>query len=164
MACLTRPAASCWSWLLAKGVRYDRQAATVRQVERHPKAAPRISSLPTPASTGSWDRCRPVAAKLSLTLTQRSGDIQSVFAGQLLTLIWWVRWQVVLLTHPHLASVLAGNKPYITWMELCLNALCTVCALSSLSEYAGKLDNQQGSMQLICQAILETYQTLAILT
>ena len=53
MAWRTRPAASCWSWLLAKGVRYERQAATVREVERHPRAAPSTSSFPTPASTGS---------------------------------------------------------------------------------------------------------------
>ncbi len=56
-----------------------------------------------------------------------------MFAGQLSFLIWWLRWQVVLLTHPNLASVLAAAKPYMlaqTWMELCLDSLCIELSFS----------------------------------
>jgi len=52
-----------------------------------------------------------------------------------------------------------------TWMQLCPNALCkpTHCALTSLSECTGKSASEQACMQLMCQAMQETYHILAIL-
>ena len=52
-----------------------------------------------------------------------------------------------------------------TGMQLCPNAMCkpTRCASSSLSECIGKVDTEQGCMQVMCQAIQDTYHTLVIL-